>query len=448
MLVRMIPTERLREACVCFVYLSHSAPGANRSCWRCHPSVSHLATSHLPHTDKIDYYARDERRAFKGAGVIDFPMIQEARVAWAACDDPHCHKCANRRSDDPPKFVNNAFEGRHLMVCYPDKLVASCLDFFKKRFELHTKIYSHKTAVAASFMICDILCAADPYFRIPFGPSTTTGPGQAKREYDGLPISRACLDPPTYVRCRDSIIDQIANTTQENLREARDLILRLWSRDMYKCAICKVLDMDDPHERRLWSLSEHDILEGMLQVRGVHRDPRTGEPVQLGRDDVLVHRCNIHHGSKDRNPVLQIRFLEKGQLVGLSSRRLQELPEAAPAEESRCRARLPGTFQENSVRVYARDPAKQALVRHVFDQWLHELHGEMELTEDLPGSDAAENGAPRAAAMMCSQESDDDDDCNEYYDDRGRLLQSPPPGARPTGDVGQVTPLSRRHFDN
>jgi HD superfamily phosphohydrolase len=90
--------------------------------------------------DKVDYYARDKRRAFRGSGEVDNVMIEEAVVAWAECTDPHkCVRCQQKLSSKP---------GMHLMICYPEKTVKSAITFFRERFELHTFIYKHKTGVA------------------------------------------------------------------------------------------------------------------------------------------------------------------------------------------------------------------------------------------------------------------------------------------------------------
>jgi hypothetical protein len=431
--------------------------------------------------DKIDYYARDERRAFKGAGEIDVPMIEEAVVAWAVCEDPTaCHKCRCRKDDsdnDNSLHLSNGQQHRqkngqqpphgprHLMICYPQKHIPTCMDFFKKRFELHTKIYSHKTSVGTAYLICDILCAADPYFRLPVlrGNNSKSsvaafgvGAGAAKREYSSLPISRAFVDPDVYLRCRDSVLDQIANTTDPNLAEARQLISRLWSRDIYKCAVFKVMDMQS--ERALWNVSENEIVDGMLQVRGVHRDESTGNELKLERHDILVHKCNIHHGSKDNNPLLQMRFIEKHQLHKLSWP-LELLPEASAVQESRYDARLPRNFAERSLRIYSRESAKESLVRHVFEQWYAEFQGELELTPmalDASSSRASfglnpeQGGGSGHVAFFCSQESNDDndDECSDddYEDgEAGRGSERSPrrsPGGT-AGGLGQVTPVRR-----
>jgi hypothetical protein len=438
---------------------------ASLLCWL------HTRATPTTRPDKIDYYARDERRAFKGAGEIDIPMIEEAVVAWAVCTDPaNCHKCKHRTGlqshnhrrfvDSHDGFANSPYSPppRHLMICYPQKHIATCMDFFKKRFELHTKVYSHKTGVGTAYLICDILCAADPHFRLPvvlppppgvdneYPPQKQprSGNGKLKREYAGLSISRAFVDPSVFLRCRDSVLDQIANTVDPNLAEAQRLIHRLWSRDIYKCAVFKVLDMET--ERKLWELSENDIVEGMLQVRGVHLDEGTRQELKLEREDILVHKCNIHHGSKDRNPLLQMRFLEKHQLRKLALP-MDQLPEATAIQESRYDARFPRNFAERSLRIYSRESRKQKLVRHVFEQWYAEFQGEMDLTAEAGAGEETFTSGETAFCCMafCSQESEGEDCLDGTNADDSQMGQSPQPRhLGGGGGLGQVTPVRNR----
>jgi HD superfamily phosphohydrolase len=108
--------------------------------------------------DKIDYLARDQARTIGGDGAPDTQALYEAFVAKAKCPKEGCPTC---------------LEGHHFMICYPKKTAISLIRFFKKRYEMHNGVYQHKTTVATSFMICDILRAADLHFLRPsskFGP--------------------------------------------------------------------------------------------------------------------------------------------------------------------------------------------------------------------------------------------------------------------------------------
>jgi deoxynucleoside triphosphate triphosphohydrolase SAMHD1 len=121
--------------------------------------------------DKIDYFARDQRRALKEAGEINKVIMEEAVVAWAPCtDSDSCHRCNGRhrsnRTPDPSNGAANASSlasskpNHHLMICYPKKLIPECMDFFRMRFALYSKIYMHKTHEGVAAMLSDILCMA------------------------------------------------------------------------------------------------------------------------------------------------------------------------------------------------------------------------------------------------------------------------------------------------
>ena len=295
--------------------------------------------------DKIDYFARDYRRAFRGSGEIDFRLIEEAVVAWGICPRPD--KCF---------YCNDRYPQQHLMICYPEKCAEMCVSFFHHRFKLHSTVYTHKTTQASTFMIADVMALADPYFRLqPFAF------GQP------LPLSRAMCDPQVYVRMRDSIIDLIEFNPDPRLRPAQDLIHRLRCRDLYKCVATRKIDLDNELDAIMWEKSEDEIEHELLQVRGIYENG-----VGLERNDVLVERRKIHMGANDCNPLLLMRFLPKRDLR-LLVKPFNELPEALEALAAEFAAHLPKVYQENSIRIFCRgSETKCQLLCHVFEAWLSE----------------------------------------------------------------------------
>jgi deoxynucleoside triphosphate triphosphohydrolase SAMHD1 len=351
--------------------------------------------------DKVDYFARDRRRALRDSGEINKVMIEEAIVAWAECSDPAtCHRCLKKKS--PIK---------HLMICYPDKMIGPSMNFFKTRFELHSILYKHKTNVSVAFMISDILCLADPYFPVsiaPFSKKQAGGSnGAAKPEYDSLPLSRAMLHPLSYVRLRDSVIDQIVATTCVELEPARQLVYRLWSRDLYKCAVTKVLPIHKPNsnDRRIWNLPSAGIVKDIVGLGGVHGCDNGGF-ICLTENDVIVHKCDIHHGRKSQDPLSKMRFVEKSQLNKISCDYYKSLPEAKTVPEDEYDSILPKTLMECSLRIYCRDSGKVDLLRHAFEAWWDNANSEMDLTLG-PVSPQRQNAKKKRLPVL-SQDSDDD----------------------------------------
>lgn len=154
--------------------------------------------------DKVDYFARDERRTMGEAGNIDISIINEACIARAKRTKP------------------NGDYRMHYQICYPQKCVSRIIEFFKTRGRLHEHVYQHKTTLAGSCMLIDIFKLADPYYLIP-----TDKPGVK------LPLSRAFYNPHAYEHMRDSIVDGIISSTSLELKPARDLAKRYRRRQLY-----------------------------------------------------------------------------------------------------------------------------------------------------------------------------------------------------------------------
>ncbi|GKY93885.1 hypothetical protein MPSEU_000355400 [Mayamaea pseudoterrestris] len=373
--------------------------------------------------DKIDYFARDERRAFREAGEIDKVMIEDAFVTWGKCTNSDgCEQCDRRPS---PHM------GEHLMICYPEKMVVATMDFFTKRFKLHSKLYQHKTHCGVARMICDILCLADPHFRIAV-------PSQDNLVPEMVPISRAMLNARSYRGLHDSVIDQIANTTMVELEPARRLIDRLSCRNLYKCigeikcvGEYKSQILDRTNECYLWSIPEEEIVHGMLALRGLNHDRK-----QLNEGDLFVHKISIHCGQKDHNPVSKVRFLDRRSISKLQNP-IVDLPTAVEVPESTYFASIPRSFISNIIRVYCRDLNKADLAGHVYEQWLEnkkeEFAKEKEYQAWRKDRKHKESGSlydDETGVPMCvTQPENEDDDLDQ--------ANTPP-------DAATVTPIKRR----
>lgn len=159
--------------------------------------------------DKVDYFARDERRSLAQAGKVNYQILYEALVAKASTE-----------------------EGEQLTICYPKKCVEEVLEFFRFRFKMHGTVYQHKTTCAAAAMIIDILKLADPFYILPAG----------SRRHS---ISSAVIDPDAFLALNDNIIENIKYSTSEDLKPARDLAERFLKRDLYS----KFLDCLTLHRR-------------------------------------------------------------------------------------------------------------------------------------------------------------------------------------------------------
>ena len=183
--------------------------GANPNAYRC-CSRNSLLTLAPPHpstqcrhsgldVDKMDYYARDQKRTLS-VGQVDVILIEECFVARGKCSRPYtCFSCKDKKCAQD-----------HYMICWPEKLVVKGLEFFKTRFSMHSNVYTHKTVKAVEYMICDALVLADPWVAV---PSRTGG--------KSLRISQALSCPDNYINLKDSILDIIESSVMPELQRSR-----------------------------------------------------------------------------------------------------------------------------------------------------------------------------------------------------------------------------------
>jgi deoxynucleoside triphosphate triphosphohydrolase SAMHD1 len=341
--------------------------------------------------DKIDYYARDDRRCCRASGEIKKHFIEEAYVAWVSCSSPKKISCC------PEHY----YREKRLTICHPMKSKPKVVDFFRHRSELHTKIYQHKTCVAANLMLVEIFCLSDPYFR--FGRD------------GGVSLSQAMKHPEVFEKLEDSIIDIIEITVNPRLAEAQRLIQRLKSRNLYRFAGVKILMEENPYHLLFWEKTELDIKSEMLAMNCSHDDG-----ILLQEADFSVVKVEIHWGQKERNPVLNVSFLEKTEMENLNMP-LHELPEAGRTTIEGIQGQLPRFFLERQIRVYSRSTEQKVtnLLSRIFNQWWVEINSKANsaffcgIDEQSIAGDESDSVKPRAVILT-------QDSCNsdvEEYDD-------------------------------
>ena len=312
--------------------------------------------------DKIDYLARDDRRAFGSSGQIDPMFIENAHVAWGECSRPencfrrkHLH---NGHIKMPSK--KDKFEKLQLMIVYPEKMVQNAMNFFKLRFRNHQKLYTHHNTNAACYMVCDILLLAEPYIRISAATEDEDDvdvENKVESTNDlSFPISRANAHPQSYLLLKDSILDVIAMNPDPNLRRARCLINRFRSHKLYKKvaeqAISNGEHVDHSWQQELWSMDDSEIAKQIVKHGDFEDKSR-----KFSEDDIIVEKRKIHHGMGDSNPVNSIRFLPKSQLSKLRNPP-EDLPTAEKINEIEYECCIPRAFLQKTIRIYCRKADK------------------------------------------------------------------------------------------
>eukprot|EP00586_Coscinodiscus_wailesii_P019110 CAMPEP_0172516306 /NCGR_PEP_ID=MMETSP1066-20121228/275182_1 /TAXON_ID=671091 /ORGANISM="Coscinodiscus wailesii, Strain CCMP2513" /LENGTH=574 /DNA_ID=CAMNT_0013297727 /DNA_START=414 /DNA_END=2138 /DNA_ORIENTATION=+ len=325
--------------------------------------------------DKLDYYARDMRRAL-GVGQVDQMFVEEAFVAWGKCPKPkECFRCRNEKHNNNSGVGTfrrrDGMANEHLMIAYPEKLVNKAMEFFKTRFSLHAKVYTHKTSKATELMVRDIFTLADPYVEIPV---------EDANEKRTVKISQAIHDPKAYVNLQDSIIDHIYLLRRKELEPAQELIRRLKARRLYKCVLTQPIRSNDQNHQRMWRKNEDDI--AMELVRTIN-GARCEDTFQ--KKFIKVEKRSIHHGRKEDNPVNLMRFLPKRELSLLDNPVL-DLPLAKRVDEEDYASHIPRVFLDRTIRVFCtvEDDETRELVKLGFETMIHDSPAMTSLTPMKP----------------------------------------------------------------
>ncbi len=339
--------------------------------------------------DKMDYFARDGRRAKRSSGEIEFKLIDEARVAWAEVPNKSDDTKASVASYDTENYSKKAIKPSqrpdlHLMICYPEKLVENVMNFFQERFRNHQKLYTHKTSKASELMICDILLLSDQFFRVSTldegdGTKSSYSSQRTSSYPQSVPISRAMMYPSAYIKLTDSIICMIQNTFDERLRPARMLINRWKARKLYKMIGSFDFIPQSNWHVNLWNLGEDDIRDEITKLSKVckrgqitgddeKKDQDVGKGAQF--DDIIVEKRKIHHGKKEKDPVSFVRFLPKIYLLNLRNLSTEDLPEAIVASEEIYYCDMPRSFMKQTLRVFCRTHGMEEFLYHVYLQYI------------------------------------------------------------------------------
>jgi len=258
--------------------------------------------------DKFDYLQRDSY--FTGQGITDFStnyIISQSRVK----------ECADG--------------WRH--ICFPDKMIASLLNVFRARFDLHKHVYQHRVVKAYEMMLADALILANKHIKI----------GKCKS------LAGCVDDMQAYTILSDAIVDHIVCMSYEDipfankkrdLVAARDIVHRMNTRQFYKCVGSVIWDKKeelDVDKVKAWILDESSTLE---------------------EDDIKVVKVECNYGAKDGNPLDMIWFYSKATP-----------DEARRLDSSKYETLLPREFQDINILVYCKEDSKILDAKEAFAAW-------------------------------------------------------------------------------
>nr|XP_039264168.1 deoxynucleoside triphosphate triphosphohydrolase SAMHD1-like [Styela clava] len=312
--------------------------------------------------DKWDYFARDCHHLGIPNGFNHNRFLQFMQVLPVEKDDQYKE------------------EGKH--ICVHEKECFNLYEMFHTRCSLHRRAYQHKAGNAIDHMISDALVEADRHIlfrgkkaepqnldwnearKLENGCFKLPDPDSPNRNFlkDGndvfhlRTISQCVDDPVAYTKLDDGIFQQILHSDGEPLKKAREILERIFRRDIYRC-IGDVLDCigdEQLKEGQDVRVKEHEIKKQIV-----------GDSNIIGVDDLEVSLVVLNYGDDDNNPVAKYRFYSKSE-----HQEPLKAKEIKPCEFSNM---LPAKFEERRIQVFCKNPGflqKKAIeARKRFEDW-------------------------------------------------------------------------------
>ncbi|KAJ2387693.1 hypothetical protein GGI05_004010 [Coemansia sp. RSA 2603] len=222
-------------------------------------------------------------------------------------------------------------------ICYNHKEAYNLAEMFHTRYSLHKRVYSHRAAKAIEFMLVDAMIIANPVLR----------------------ISDAIGDPRLYQNLTDEVLRDIDRSSEPELKDARNIIQRINTRDIYKFVDEFILPPD------LVSVITKSVINEAAIV-GFRAD---GD--DFSESDILIDFCRIHYGMRSENPVDHINFFSKYRMSEKFS---------IPSELiSLC---MPQKYEESIVRIFTRSPAKRKQIQQAVRKLIAKLSSRIEHADE------------------------------------------------------------------
>ncbi|KAL2979103.1 hypothetical protein AAZX31_13G153400 [Glycine max] len=204
-------------------------------------------------------------------------------------------------------------------ICYRAKDYLTIHKMFATRADLYRTVYTHPKVKAIELMVVDALVHANSY----------------------LGISSNIHDPSEYWKLDDTIIKTIETTPNQELKEARELILRIRRRNLYQ--FC----------------NEYPVPKDMLD----NYKKKSGG-VTLKEEDVAVCNVKIDLTRGKHNPLESIHFFKD-----------YESDEKFTIPDDRVSHLLPTSYQDMIVKVYAKKPELVEAISEAFENFQLKTYG-------------------------------------------------------------------------
>ncbi|XP_034696131.1 deoxynucleoside triphosphate triphosphohydrolase SAMHD1 homolog isoform X4 [Vitis riparia] len=256
--------------------------------------------------DKFDYIVRDSRACGLGC---NFEFRSLLSVSLTKKKKPVRLLETMRVIDDE--------------ICYRAKEYLTIHKLFATRADLHRTVYMHAKVKAIELMVIDALLKAN----------------------DHLKISSFIDQPAEYWKLDDSILKTIETAPDQELKESRDLILRIRRRDLYQ--FCNEFSVPKDRLEHFKDITPQDIICS-----------QKNSSITLKEEDVSVSNVRINLTRGRNNPLESIKFFKDF-----------ESDEKFPIQDDRISHLLPAGYEDRIVRVYSKKPELVEAVSEAFENF-------------------------------------------------------------------------------
>ncbi|KAL6551498.1 hypothetical protein OROGR_007652 [Orobanche gracilis] len=209
-------------------------------------------------------------------------------------------------------------------ICYRAKDYLTIHKLFATRADLYRTVYTHAKVKAVELMLVDALVSANNY----------------------LQIASHIQDPSQYWKLDDTIIKTIETAPDQELKESRNLILRIRRRDLYQ--FCNEYSVPKDKLENFKNITAQDIV--CSQKNG---------GVSLREEDVVVSNVRIDLTRGRHNP-LESDYRSEDKF-SITDERISHL--------------LPTYFQDMIVRVYSKKPELVEMISEAFENFQLKTYG-------------------------------------------------------------------------
>lgn len=214
-------------------------------------------------------------------------------------------------------------------ICYRAKEYLTIHKLFASRADLHRTVYMHAKVKAIELMFIDAMTKANDYLR----------------------ISSYIDDPAQYWKLDDTILKTIETSSVQELKESRDLILRIRRRDLYQ--FCNEFTVPKDKLEHFKSVTPQDIICSQNSCRPA-----------LQEDDIAVSNVKIDLTRGMKNPLESINFFQD-----------YESSEKFSITEDQISHLLPACCQDMIVRVYSKKPDLVEAISEAFENFQMKTYG-------------------------------------------------------------------------